>query len=303
MTATTFGQRKKRRKVRSGKIVAWVGMLLLFFVTLFPLYWMLRTGLTPTRQIFTETTSLLPPEITLDNFRRVLGLVSMEEAVLAGGSGSTINFGRALVNTLVVSLVVALGQTFFSSMAAFAFARLRFPFRDRLFFFYITAMMIPGVVTLIPNFIIITQLAWLNTFQGIVAPFLLMSPFAVFFMRQFYLGISRDLEDSAMIDGANWFTIFFRIVAPITLPAMFTLALVTFIGFTNEYLWPLIVARIPEARTLTVAMAFFRTQRPQGGEDWGGLMAGYTLAILPSLLLLILFGKKIVNSIRFTGIK
>jgi multiple sugar transport system permease protein len=106
-----------------------------------------------------------------------------------------------------------------------------------------------------------------------------------------------------MIDGANWFTVYFRIIMPITSAAMVTLTLVTFIGFMNEYLWPLLVARSAETRTITVAMSIFRAQRPQGGEDWGGLMAGYSLAVVPPLLLLILFGKKIVDSIRFTGIK
>jgi multiple sugar transport system permease protein len=130
-----------------------------------------------------------------------------------------------------------------------------------------------------------------------------MSPFAVFFMRQFFLGINKELEDEAMIDGANWYVIFFRILVPIVSTAMTTLALVTFIGFMNEYLWPLIIARSEETRTLTVAMGVFRAQRPQAGEDWGGLMAGYSLSVIPPLLLLIFFGKKIVNSIRFSGIK
>jgi multiple sugar transport system permease protein len=303
MTTIIAPKSKEKMKLPIGRIVAWFFMILLLFITIFPFYWMLRTALTPQRIIFTNTTSLLPQAVSLDNFKRVLGFFSVADAVKAGGSGQTIDFGRALFNSIVTSLIVALGQTFFSSMAAFAFARLKFPFRNQIFFIYITALMIPGVVTLIPNFILMNELGWLNSFQGIVAPFVLMSPFAVFFMRQFYIGINRDLEDCAMIDGANWFTVYFRIIMPITSAAMVTLTLVTFIGFMNEYLWPLLVARSAETRTITVAMSIFRAQRPQGGEDWGGLMAGYSLAVVPPLLLLILFGKKIVDSIRFTGIK
>jgi multiple sugar transport system permease protein len=302
-TLATTSASSKRSKLPVGRIIAWAFMVLLLFITLFPFYWMVRTGVTPQPLVFSQSTRILPPGFTLDNYRRVLGLVTLEESIAGGGSGQTIDFFRALSNSLTVSLLVALGQTFFSSMAAFAFARLRFPFRDTLFFVYITAMMIPGVVTLIPNFILISELGWISTFQGIVAPFFLMSPFAVFFMRQFYLGINKELEDSAMIDGANWFTIYFRIIIPLTTSAMFTLALVIFIGFMNEYLWTLIIGRTTETRTLTVALAVFRSQRPSGGEDWAGMMAGYSLAVIPSLLLLIFFGKKIVNSIRFTGIK
>jgi hypothetical protein len=147
-------------------------------------------------------------QATLINFQRVLGLVDPETAIAMGGSGQSINFGRSIVNSVIVSILVVAGQTSFSAMAAYAFARLRFPFRDGLFAIYIAALMVPGIVTTIPNFILIRQLGWLNTFAGIVAPAFLMTPFAVFFLRQFFLGVNREVEEAARIDGASIWGLF-----------------------------------------------------------------------------------------------
>lgn len=294
---------RKTHRLSWGKLIAWTGMVLLLFITLFPFYWMVRTGLTPPKLVFSKTTELLPPQATLFNFQRVLGMISMEEAIQAGGAGSNINFARALLNSVVVATLIAFGQVFFCSMAAFAFARMPFPGRKQMFYFYISGLMIPGVVTLIPIFVMMKDLNWLNTIQGIVAPSIMMSPFAVFFMRQFFLGVNRELEEAAMIDGASWFTIYFRVVLPLMTPAMTTLAIITFIGYMNEYLWPMTVARAPETQVLTVALGIFRQQTPQGGKDWTGLMAGNALATVPALLMLVFFGRRIVNSIQFTGIK
>lgn len=143
----------------------------------------------------------------MNNFARVLGQMSAEEAIAAGGSGQPINFFLYLRNSVIVTGLIVVGQLFFCSLAAYAFARLHFPLRDKIFFLYIAALMVPGIVTLIPNYILIRNLGWLNTFQGIVAPSILMSPFAVFFLRQFFLGINREIEESAKIDGASLFRV------------------------------------------------------------------------------------------------
>ncbi len=194
---------------------------------------MLRTALTAPKAIFLDTGSLLPVQPTLINFQRVLGLVDPATAVALGGGGGNINFLRALVNSIIVSVMVAVVQTAFCAMAAYAFARLRFPFRNTLFTIYIAALMVPGIVTLIPNFILVRQINLMNTYLGIAAPVLLMTPYAVFFLRQFFLGINREVEEASRIDGATVWTSFLRVVLPMMVPALTTLAIITLISTWN----------------------------------------------------------------------
>jgi multiple sugar transport system permease protein len=278
-------------------------MGVLLFVTVFPFYWMLRTALTAPRAVFLDTGSILPVQPTLYNFERVLGLVDTATAVAMGGSGANINFARALVNSIIVSVTVAFFQTGFCAMAAYAFARLRFPFRDGLFTIYIAALMVPGIVTLIPNFILVRQLGFMNSYMGIMAPVVLMTPYAVFFLRQFFLGINREVEEASRIDGASVWVSFVRVVLPMMMPSLTTLAIITLISTWNNYLWPLIIASDESVRVLTVALGIFRTQTPQGAPDWTGLMAGTTLAIIPTFLIFLLLGRRILDSIQFTGFK
>lgn len=287
-----------------GRIFMWVLLGIILFLTLFPFYWVLRTALTTQTQIFSNTTSLMPVGFTFDNFRRVLGLVSTSEALAAGGSGQTFNFLKFLRNSLIFSTVVTVGQVTFSTMAAYAFARLRFPGRNVLFNIYISALMVPGIVLLIPNFVLIRQLGLEQTFAGMVAPYFFMTPFAVFFLRQFFLGINRELEEAASIDGANYWTTFVRVVLPISRPPIITLGIITFIQAWNEYLWPRVVSGSnEEVRVLTVALNIFKSQQPSGVPDWSGLMAGTFLAVIPVLVLYLVVGRRVIDSIQFTGFK
>jgi multiple sugar transport system permease protein len=303
MTTNTISQPNRLPATNWGRLLVWLVMIVILFITLFPLWWVLRTALTESKLVFSETSSLLPPGFTLANFQRVLGLLDTEAAIAAGGTGQSINFFLFLRNSFIVATTITLGQVFFSATAAYAFARLRFPFRDQLFFLYISALMVPGIVTLIPNFILIRKLGWLDTFAGIVAPYFLMTPFAIFFLRQFFLGINREIEESAKIDGAGTFTVFWRIVLPVSQPPLMTLSIITFITAWNDYLWPLIVGKGEGVRVLTVALGIFRSQTPQGAPDWSGLMAGTTLAVIPTIVLFLLLGRRVLDSIQFTGIK
>jgi multiple sugar transport system permease protein len=292
-----------RKKINWGRIGAWTVMIVLIFITLFPFWWVLRTALSTQKLLFSDPTSLLPVGFTLDNFARVLGLVSTEEAVAAGGSGQTINFFLFMRNSFIVTILLVTGQIFFSALAAYAFARLHFPLRDKIFFIYLIALMVPGIVTLIPNFILIRTLGWLDTFQGIIAPKFLMTPFAVFFLRQFFLTINREVEEAAKIDGASLFGVFWRIVLPMSVAPLITLGILTFIGEWNEYFWPFLVGKDESVRVLTVALAIFRSQTPQGAPDWGGMMAGAVVTMIPTLILFGLAGRKAIDSIQFSGIK
>ncbi len=286
-----------------GRALAWAAMILTLFVTLFPLYWMLRTSFSNNRALLENATSLLPADFTINPYKRVLGLSTPEEALAEGGSGAAINFWLYLRNTAIVAALITAGQVFFSAMAAYAFARMRWPGRDAVFFLFLTALMVPPIFTALPNFLTIRSLGLLNTLPGIVLPFLFMTPFAVFFLRQFFLGISREVEEAAKIDGAGHFRIFFRIILPMTAAPMFTLGLLTFITAWNEYFWPLLVGQTEESRVLTVALGVFRSQTPQGAPDWAGMMAATLIAALPIMILFIIFGRKVVNSIGFSGIK
>jgi multiple sugar transport system permease protein len=263
-------------------------------ITLLPFVWLLRTALTSHDAVLSGKQSLIPADPTLENFR----------AVVSGSTTSAgFDFWTALRNTIVVATMITVGQVTFCASSAYAFARLRFPGRDRLFALYLSALMVPPIFTILPNFVLMKDLGWLNTFQGIAAPTLLMTPFAVFFMRQFFLGIPRELEDAARIDGASYATVFRRIVLPMSQAPLFTLALITFITAWNDYLWPLIVGQGEHVRVLTVALSILRAQYPAGQPDWAVLMAGTLLAMAPIFLLVITLRRRLVDAIQFTGLK
>jgi len=288
---------------KSTKILFLLITVVLVFVSLFPLLWVLRMSFTPNKTIGGFPSALIPPVMNTSNFERVLGFIDGETAVKLGGSGQKINFYRFVLNSLVVSTILTVSQVLFSALGAYAFARLRFPGRKTLFGLYLATLMVPAIVMIIPNFILMKEWGWLNSYLGIMAPGLLMTPFAVFFMRQFFLGINRELEEAAFLDGAGKIRIFFQLIVPISQTALATLAIITFINQWNDYMWPLIVGKDESVRLLTVALGVFRSQTPQGNPDWGGLMAGTTLAIIPTMALFIAFGRKIVNSINFSGFR
>ena len=287
----------------SAKIISAIIILLVSVILMVPFYWMIRTSLTFPTAIFQFPRSILPPEWTLGNYMRVLGMVSSEEAVALGGTGQSLRFFQAFRNSMIVTAAITVAQVFFSACAAYAFARFCFPFRDALFSLYVSALMIPIIVTVIPNFAFINELGWVNTFQGIIAPFFFMTPLAVFFMRQFFVSINRELEESAYLDGAGRIKTAFRIVFPMSTPAFLTCAIIVSTNTWNEYLWMLITGRHQSVRVLTVALGIFRQQTPQGAPDWGGLMAGTMLAAIPITVIYLLLGKHVVNSIGHTGFR
>ncbi|MGB1288842.1 MAG: carbohydrate ABC transporter permease [Aggregatilineales bacterium] len=289
-----------------GDIAVVFVLLILLVSILFPFWWVLRTALTDPGKVFTDTASLMPVETTTFNFERVLGLIDPSEAVGEGStniSAASLNFGIYLRNSFVFAFLITIGQTVFSTMSAYAFARFKFPFRDQIFFLYLTGLMFPAIVLFIPNFVLIRQLGLIGTMGGLIAPFFLMTPFAVFFMRQFFLSLNRDLEEAATLDGATKFGIFWRVALPLVQGPVLTLGILTFIQSWNEYLWPLLVGRSEDIRVLTVALAIFRQQTPQGAPDWAGLMAGTAVAIIPTIIIFVFFGRKVVDSIQFSGFK
>lgn len=284
-----------------GRIVAWLVLGLMLLITLAPLWMVVKTALMPSANLYTESATLWPSEPTLDNFQRVLGFMTQEESRARGGSGAEINFLRSLGNSLIFTFTIVVTQVSFAAMAAYAFARLRFPGRNTLFALFVGSMMVPGVVTFIPNFILIKELGLLNTMLGMVAPFCLMQGFSVFFLRQFFLSIPRELEEAALLDGASYFYIFIRVVLPLSITPLATIAMLTGINMWNEFFWPFLVAKDEAQQVLPVALQTFKSQTPQGQPDWTGLMAATAITVLPTLLMLVVLGRRVVESVQFSG--
>ena len=296
---------EKRRTTMGvlGSVIVKLTVVILLVVTLFPFFWVVRTSLTPNKLVFTEATRMIPSQLTMKNYARVLGLVSAEESIALGGTGQSVNFLINLRNTLIIATITTVCQVLFSAMAGYGFSRLTFPGRDKVFMLILSAMMVPGVVMMIPNFVFVRQLGLLNTYAGVVLPAVFMTPYSVFFMRQFFMGINKEIEEAAYLDGAGQYMTFFMIIMPLMQTALATLSVTVFINTWNDYMWPLIVGKKESLRTLTVALGVFRSQTPQGQPDWSGLMAGTTLAIAPALAIYSVMGKKIVNSIGFSGFR
>ncbi len=311
-TAVAIGQtaptsprprRVGRRRLTPGRVLGWTILVLTLIGTLFPFYWMVKSALTPNADVVADAGNLWPTEPTLINFARVLGMLSQEESVAAGGSGASINFVAYLGSSIAYCALIGFFQTLFCTMGGYAFARLRFPGRDALFNVLVAALMVPGIFTLLPNFVLVRDLGLLNNIFGMVAPSLLMTPFALFFMRQFFLPIPRDVEEAAMIDGASKIGIFWRVVLPMAQGPLITIGLITVVWAWKDFLWPLLVGRDEAVRTVTVALGVYLQQSPNRQPDWTGLMAASTISVIPVVILLAFLGRRIVESLNFTGIK
>lgn len=293
-----------RQRPRVGRVLAWILLGLLILVTIIPIYWALRSALSTNVALTREPGAFLPVDANVGNFERVLGFSSLEEARAAGGSGQTLNILGAIWTTVIFATVITIGQVFFCAMAAYAFARLSFRGRDALFFLYLTALMIPPIFIVIPNFLLIRELGLINTIPGLVAPFFFMTPFAVFFLRQFFLGIPKEIEEAALLDGAGHTRRFFGVILPMSVAPMATLGILTYVTAWNEFLWPLVAGRDEDVRVISVALSFFKAQTPgTSAPDWTGLMAATFIAAVPILILFALVGRRVVDSIQFSGIK
>ena len=301
--ADTTTVRRVRRRPSPGRIVAWAVMAAIVLITLLPFYWILRTALSSNTALAAHPGDLLPVDATTGGFERALGLQSTEEAIAQGGSGGGLKFWRYLINSVVVSTLITVCQIFFSAMAAYAFARLRWRGREKVFGLFLAGLMVPAIFTLLPNFVLIKQLGLVDSLLGVALPTMFMTPFAVFFLRQFFMNVPREVEEAALLDGAGKIRIFFRVMLPMASTPILTLGLLTYITAWNDYFWPLMVSYSDSSRVLTVALAIFRAQTPQTGYDWSGLMAATLIAALPMLVLFGFFARRIVSTISFSGIK
>ena len=250
-----------------------------------PFVWMVLGSFKTQGELLQNPPSWLPHKATLDNYTQLF---------------SRLNFQRYFFNSTVVAVAVTAGNLVFCSMLGYALAMLDFRGKKALFTVVMTTLMIPGVVTFVPLFVLVANIGLINTLPGLILPFL-VTPFGVFLMRQFFLGLPRDLLDAGRVDGAGELRIFRQIFMPLAGPALATLGILTFLGSWNNFLWPLVVAQQEKTYTLPVALALYSTG--QNSTQYGLLLAGATVVVLPVLIVFLIFQRRFIEGIATTGIK
>ncbi len=256
----------------------------LAFITIAPFLWMVLTSFKDISEIIVSPPTWLPTEFKFSNYTDAFGAAP---------------FGRYYANSIFVALMVTGGQLITCSMSAFAFARIKFKGREVLFYLFLGTMMIPFHVTMIPSFMILHWLGWIDTYQALIAPGL-ASAFGTFLLRQFFLTIPQDLEDAAYIDGCTRFGVLWKIFVPLSKPALATLAVFTFMAVFNDFLWALIVIHSEELRTVQLGLAVFQDRHT---TEWDLLMAGSVMATLPILIVFFLAQNYFIKGITLSGMK
>lgn len=259
-------------------------LLLVAVVTLMPFFWMVSTSFKSGGGIFTYPPEWLPKEPTIAWYRDLI---------------REVNFLVHFKNSLIVSISVTALSLLLNSMAGYAFAKHRFAGRDSIFKFLLGSMMIPSQITMIPVFLLLKKIGLLNSYLGLIIP-VSASVFGIFLIRQFMMSIPNDLIESARIDGASEFRIYWSVVLPLCRPVLATLGIFTFMSTWNDFLWPLIVMLREESYTLPVALANLNGQHP---TSFGLLMAAAVVVVLPVILVFLLAQRYVIQGIATSGIK
>lgn len=267
-------------------ILSYLLLLGLALMFLYPFIYAVVSSFKPLPEIAGNPARLLPQEWTLDAYRSLLRF----------------NFPRWLANSAFIAVIVTLGTVFFASMAGYALARIRFPGSNVLFTGLVGTMMVPGIVLLIPMFIILKFLGLIDSYGGLILP-KLVTVYGIFLMTQFYRAIPPELEEAALIDGANRWQIFTRVVLPLTRPAIVALVIATFQGSWNDFMHPLIVVTVnADIYTLPLGLALLRGNMGQNLQ-WNVLMAGSMLTTLPMALIFFFFQRYFIEGVSYSGIK
>lgn len=272
--------------MRTSKILLYVLMAVVAAAMLAPTVWMFATSFKPEGEIMQATPRWIPEHPTLEHYRTLFG-------------ANDFPVRRWFFNSVLVSSLATAGVLLVASMAAFAFARLRFRGREPLFYVVLATLLIPGQVSLIPVFLIVQRLGLFDTYAGLIVPGL-GNAFGVFLLRAFFARIPRELEEAAILDGASVPTIYARVALPLVRPALATLGIFTFIGTWNDYVWPLLVTSDIEMRTLPVGLTIFQGQY---ATKFGPTMAAAAVATVPVVVAFLLFQKRITEGIALTGLK
>ncbi|KRB48369.1 sugar ABC transporter permease [Terrabacter sp. Soil810] len=270
---------------RSGHWWLYVILVIALAAVVAPFVWMVLGSFKGEGELRQIPPTWWPQDASLDNYTQLF---------------SKLNFGQYFTNSTVVAVVVTAGNLVFCSMLGYALAMLDFKGKRVIFVAVMTTLMIPGVVTFVPLFVLVANAGLVDTIPGLFLPWL-VSPFGVFLMRQFILGLPRDLLDAGRVDGAGELRIFWRIILPLCGPALATLGILTFLGSWNNFLWPLVVAQSEDKYTLPVALALYSTG--QNSTNYGLLLAGATVVIIPVLVVFLIFQKRFIEGIATTGLK
>lgn len=261
-------------------------LLILASVVMFgPFLWMAFSGLKDLAQIFQVPPTLFPNPWRWENISRSL---------------TAMPFDKAYINSAYISVIVVLSQLLTCSMAAFSFAKIDFPFRNVLFILFLSMLMVPEQVTIVPLYIILKNLGWLDTHLSLIVPDALFSAFGVFLLRQFFMGIPRDLSEAAYVDGANMWKIYWRIMVPLIRPALASLAIVSFLGNWNSFFKPVIFLSSTDNFTVPLMLSTFKGLYV---TDWTLMMSGSAIAVMPVLLVYLVLQRNIIEGISMTGIK
>lgn len=252
-------------------------------IVVVPFLWMITTSLQSRAETYTNT-SVLPTSWHWENYVR-----AWEAAP----------FGQYYLNSIVMAVGIVSGHLVLDALAAYAFARLRFPFRNALFVVLLAALLVPTFVTIIPAYSIVANLGWIDTYAGLIVP-RFADVFGIVLLRQFFLSVPQELEDAARIDGCSRIGTFFRIIVPLSRPAFATLAIFSFLFAWNDFLWPLLVTNTDEVRTIQIGLSSFVGRY---GTSWNYLMAGTLTATIPSILVFLCFQRALVRGIATSGLK
>lgn len=274
-----------RTRDRAARIVLYVVLVLGLLAVAGPFVWMALSSVKPEREIREVPPTWWPETFTLDNFRELF---------------SRLDFPLYFFNSVLVAAVVTAGNLLFCSLVGYALAKLRYPGKRVLFLAVLGMLMVPGMVTFVPQFVLVSNMGLTNTYAGLILPFL-VGPFGVFLMRQFLQSIPDDLIEAARVDGAGEFRIFWRVVLPLCRPALATLGILTFLGSWNNFLWPLVVATTEDKYTLPVALALYSVG--QNRTDYGLLLSGAVVVVLPVLIVFLLLQRHFLRGIATTGLK
>lgn len=273
-----------KRSILIRKTISYVVLTLGALIMIMPFLWSISTSLKLPSEVFAWPPQWIPAPPRLDAYLEVFRGIS---------------FGKNLSNTFVISIVVSVGQLITCSMAGYAFAKLRFPGRNTLFLAYLATMMVPGIVIIIPNFVVMRHLGWLDSHKALIIP-ALTSAYGTFLMRQFFLTFPTELEDAAKLDGCNPITFYWHILLPNSKPILATLGVLTFQNIWNDFLWPLIILSSQEKRTLQVGLSYLQNANY---ADWTLLMAGSVITVLPLIVLFFFAQRYFIQSIKLSGLK
>jgi len=275
---------KYNSKMSGKSIASYIFLIFTSFAMVIPFMWMLSTAFKEPADVFKLPPQWIPRPVRLKNFQEVFQFLP---------------FARMYLNSIIVSTTITFGHLLISSLAAFAFTRLDFPGRDIIFLMYLSLLMLPEEVTIIPRYIMMKNFGWIDKYQGLIVP-LLLSVFGIFLLRQFFITLPKDLDDAAIVDGASWYRVYWQITLPLSKPVLSALAIFSFTGSWNNFLWPLIITNSDWMKTIPVGLAMFQDLYT---IQWNQIMAASTIAVIPVLVVYILNQRFFTQGIVLTGLK